>query len=246
MLPEGEHVKSVYIDGPSSISASNPEGKLFIDCSTIDVASSLAVKDHLARVTPSASFYDAPVSGGVLGAVNGTLAFFVGSAEDDGNAALLSELLQLLGQSIIFCGRPSLGLVAKLCNNYLLGIINIANAEAMNLGIRSGLDPNVLYQLLGKGAAKNVLCEMNNPVPGVAPASASSKGYKAGFRMQLMAKDMSLALSMAQLNGSRLFLGEGSVDVYERGRADQELKDLDFSAVFRLIGEKYNDATITD
>ena len=96
MLPEGKHVKTVYLEGPDSICASDVSGKLLVDCSTIDTASSLEVKDYINDKFPSASFYDAPVSGGVVGAQKGTIAFFFGCEENDKNLPQLMRLLEMM------------------------------------------------------------------------------------------------------------------------------------------------------
>jgi 3-hydroxyisobutyrate dehydrogenase-like beta-hydroxyacid dehydrogenase len=66
MLPEGKHVQTVYL-GSDGICSANIGGKLLIDCSTIDTATFLEVREHITKTSPSTSFYDAPVSGGVVG-----------------------------------------------------------------------------------------------------------------------------------------------------------------------------------
>ncbi|KAL4870277.1 hypothetical protein BDV12DRAFT_184669 [Aspergillus spectabilis] len=190
MLPEGRHVESVYISGPNALSTVSRDGTLLIDCSTIDTATSLAIKDHLSAHFPRASFYDAAVSGGVIGA------------------------------QIIPCGGPSLGLTAKLCNNYLSGILIIANSETFKIGMRAGLSPKKLYRVLGAGSAQNTICD--NP---------SSHGYTGGFRMALMLKDFTLATQMAE----RVLGGKG-LEMYSLLSGEAEYKDLDVRAMFKFIG----------
>ena len=236
MLPEGKHVKSVYLEGPNSICACDVSNKILVDCSTIDTASSLFVKDHIAKMYPSASFYDAPVSGGVVGAQKGTIAFFLGCSEDDTNLPQLTKLLRLMGKEIIACGGPSLGLAAKLSNNYLSGIIAIACSEAMDMGMRSGLDPRVLSRVYAAGTAQNTICDRFNPVPGVHPEAPSTNGYKNGFKVQLMRKDFSLALQMAERVGSKNMLGEAGLKTYEGASNDERCKDLDSRVVYRYLG----------
>ena len=183
MVPEGSHVKTVYLDKTTGIWCSNLKSKLLIDCSTIDTATNLLVKDHLAQKFPFASFYDCPVSGGVLGAEKGTLAMFLGCSDSDPNLPKLSSLLSLMGGKIIPCGGPSLGLAAKLANNYLSGIIGIAGSEALDMGMRSGLDPRVLMKVFSAGTAQNTICDKFCPCPGIVPDAPSSKGYKGGFKV---------------------------------------------------------------
>ncbi|KAK0702222.1 NAD binding domain of 6-phosphogluconate dehydrogenase-domain-containing protein [Lasiosphaeris hirsuta] len=242
MLPEGAHVKSVYLDphtgilsalsGPSSHSA----GKLVIDSSTIDTATSLIVKEQLAISSPTTSFYDAPVSGGVLGAVNGTIAFFLGCSPDDANIPRLTYFLGMMGGKVIPCGGPSLGLAAKLSNNYLSGIITIACSEAMDMGMRAGIDANVLASVFAAGTAQNAICDVFNPVPGVCPKAPSSNGYQGGFRVQLMRKDIGLALDMARRLGTRNALGTSGLGVYAAASEAADCKDLDSRVVFRYLG----------
>lgn len=236
MLPEGKHVRSVYLEGPTSICASNIDNKLLIDCSTIDTATSLLVKDHINKNFPSASFYDAPVSGGVVGAQKATIAFFLGCQESDPNIKKLMDLLSLMGKQIIPCGGPSLGLAAKLSNNYLSGTIAIACSEAMDMGMRSGLDPRVLHKVYAAGTAQNTICDRFCPVPGVYPEAPSSKGYTNGFKVQLMRKDYSLALQMAERVGSKNVLGSAGLATYEGASNDERCKDLDSRVVYRYLG----------
>lgn len=244
MLPEGKHVKSVYLDQDAGIyaglvsSARNQlqVGKLLIDSSTIDTATNLLVKRELAELSPATCFYDAPVSGGVLGAVNGTIAFFLGCAPVDPNIPRLTALLRTMGAKVISCGGPSLGLAAKLSNNYLSGIITIACSEAMDMGMRAGIDADVLASVFAAGTAQNTICDVYNPVPGVCPQAPSSKGYQGGFRVQLMKKDIGLALDMARRLGTRNALGASGLGVYTAASEASDCKDLDSRVVYRYLG----------
>lgn len=236
MVPEGSHVKTVYLDDKQGVCCSDIAGKILVDCSTIDTATSLQVKEHIAERFPTASFYDAPVSGGVVGAVKGTIAFFLGCSEDDKNLKQISTLLSLMGKQIIPCGGPSLGLAAKLSNNYLSGIIAIAASEAIDMGMRSGLDPRTLTKVFAAGTAQNAICDKFNPCPGVYPEAPSSNGYKGGFKVQLMRKDFSLAREMASRVGSRNVLGDVGLETYDQASKDARCKDLDSRVVYRYLG----------
>ncbi|EER28791.1 NAD binding domain of 6-phosphogluconate dehydrogenase family protein [Coccidioides posadasii C735 delta SOWgp] len=220
----------------AGICTADISNKLIIDCSTIDTATSLSIKENISAKFPSASFYDAPVSGGVIGAKKGTIAFFLGCANDDPNLPQLAELASMIGKQVIPCGGPSLGLAAKLSNNYLSGLIAIACSEAMNMGMRSGLDPRVLANVYAAGTAQNTICDRFNPVPGVYPDSPSSNGYKEGFKVQLMKKDIGLAVEMAQRVGARLALGEAGLKAYADASEDPRCRDLDSRVVYRFLG----------
>ncbi|KAL2837701.1 NAD binding domain of 6-phosphogluconate dehydrogenase-domain-containing protein [Aspergillus pseudoustus] len=240
MVPEGAHVKSVYLDETSGVCCRPLNNRMLVDCSTIDLATSLAVKDQITRHHPQASFYDAPVSGGVIGAEKGTIAFFLGCSEDDPNLAQLAQLLNLMGKEFIPCGAPSLGLCAKLSNNYLSGLIAIAASESLIMGMRGGLDPRVLSRVFAAGTGQNTIIDRFNPCPGVAPEAPSTRGYKGGFKVQLMKKDFSLAVAMAAQQGTRLALGSAGLQLYGEAAEDPRCRDLDSRVVFRLLGGDEN------
>ncbi|KAF3403080.1 hypothetical protein DPV78_003887 [Talaromyces pinophilus] len=98
MVPEGAHVRSVYLHPKTGICTTDINKKLLIDCSTSNTATSLDVKAHIEKNFPSAFFYDAPVSDGVIGVKKGTIAFFLGCAEDDENLPKTSTLLKMMGK----------------------------------------------------------------------------------------------------------------------------------------------------
>lgn len=169
MLPEGNHVKAVYM-GSDGICSSDVGQKLLVDCSTIDTASFLEIKNHITENFPCASFYDAPVSGGVIGAERGTIAFFLGCAEDNTkDIQELRQLFNLMGNKFISCDGPSLEIAAEPSNNYLSGIIAIACSEAMDMGMKSGLDPRVLAQVYAAGSAQEQFATLLTRCPGFIP-----------------------------------------------------------------------------
>ncbi|KAI6906721.1 hypothetical protein KC318_g5723 [Hortaea werneckii] len=205
MVPEGSHVRSVYLTPETGILASNHlDSKILIDCSTIDTATSLAVRDACVAQHPQTRFYDAPVSGGVKGASAATLTFMLGIARTSPDLPLLTTLLTQMGTNIFPCGGFSLGLVAKLCNNYCSGLIAIATSEAMNIGMASGMDPRVLANIFHTSTAQSSILDDWCPVPGLSPDAPASNGYAGGFRIGLMRKDFSLAVQTAKNVGTRL------------------------------------------
>ncbi|TKA77823.1 hypothetical protein B0A55_04599 [Friedmanniomyces simplex] len=236
MVPEGSHVRSVYLTPDTGALASDLRSKLLIDCSTIDTGTSLAVRAACASQHPGAHFYDAPVSGGVLGAEKGTLTFMLGCAETDVNFPLLNQLLGLMGGNLFPCGGPSLGLTAKLCNNYCSSLITLATCEAMNIGMASGMDPRVLANIFHTSTARSAIADDWNPVPGLCPEAPASKGYVGGFRVGLMAKDLGLAVESAERVGVKLVLGREGLGVYREAAGDERYKDLDSRVVYRVLG----------
>ena len=236
MVPEGSHVRSVYLEPTNGILAHDLSFHLLIDCSTIDTETSLSVLEEVNRRHPTASFYDAPVSGGTLGAERASLTFMLGCSEDDEKHSLLHALLSLMGKTIVACGGLGMGLTAKLCNNYCSALISLATAEAMNIGIRSGMDPRLLARAFSSSTAQSTICDKWNPVPGVCPDAPSSHGYKGGFKVQLMAKDFGLAVKAAKTVGAKLLLGDAGLDGYRKASEEPRCRDLDSRVLFRYLG----------
>lgn len=232
MLPGPQHVKSVFDSflqvppGPAG-----EKQKLFIDCSTIDISTSVSVGRSVRQSSLNAEFVDAPVSGGTVGAAAGTLTFMVGS--NPSNSPILDRvtpLLSLMGSRVVHCGPPGAGLAGKLSNNYLLSISNIATAEAMNLGIRLGLDRKVLKDLINVSSGRCWSSEVNNPVETV------EKGFKGGFAVSLMKKDLKLAIQAAEETGAKLVMAEKALEVYDTVEGEEACKGRDFSVVYRWLG----------
>lgn len=236
MVPEGSHVRAVYLDPDYGVLKADLGSKILIDCSTIDTATSILVRTEVGTLYPSASFYDSPVSGGSLGAAKATLTLMLGASPDDPNLPMLKELLGTMGHSVFACGGPSMGLTVKLCNNYCSGLIAIATAEAMNIGIKSGVDPRVLATVFSTSTAQSTICDKWNPVPGICPSAPSSHDYSGGFKVQLMKKDFGLAVDAADRVGAKLLLGDAGLKAYADASDDPECRDRDSRVVYRYIG----------
>jgi 3-hydroxyisobutyrate dehydrogenase len=236
VLPEPSHVKNVFgqiLQPPLSTSVvANPD-RLFIDCSTIDPASSREVANAV-HTTQQGKFVDAPMSGGVVGATAGTLTFMLGSPES--LVLRVEPILLMMGKKVLHCGAQGAGLSGKLANNYLLAINNIATAEAMNLGIKWGLDAKTLGNLINISTGKCWPSEVNNPVKGVVQGSPASRDYSGGFGISLMKKDLALAIKAAAEAGARLELGDRAKEVYDAAEQQENCKGRDFSVVYRYIG----------
>ena len=175
------------------------------------------------------------MSGGVVGARAATLTFMLGaSSRSGGLVKRVTPILELMGRRVIHLGEQGTGLSGKLANNYLLAISNIATAEAMNLGVRLGLDPHRLGELINGSSGRCWSSEVNNPVPGVSPGSPAEKDYEGGFGVELMKKDLRLAMEEAQRSGAKIELGAKAGDVYAEVEAAEKGKD--FSVVYRWLG----------
>lgn len=236
IVPEGSHVRSVFLTPEIGVLAADLSGKLIFELSTIDTETSLFVGNAVREKYPTASFYDAPVSGGDIGADAATLTIMVGCAESDPNWPRISSILSTMGRDIIACGGPSHGLTAKICNNYCSSIITIATSDTFNMAIRAGMDPRLLQRIFRTSSCANNNCQVMNPVPGLSPKAPPSHGYKGGFKVQYMVKDVGLALQMAKLNGATLAMGNMSLGVYEAAARDPRCRDLDSKVVYRYLG----------
>jgi len=237
-LPEPQHVKGVYKSmlEPATLSKTG-EGleRLFVDTSTIDPMTSGEVSNSVLS-TSQGKFIDAPMSGGVVGAEAGTLTFMIGAPKELVDRA--TEVLSMMGKRVLHMGEQGAGLKAKLANNYLLALNNIATCEAMNMGIKWGLDPKALAAMINTATGKCWPSEVNNPVPGVLENSPASRDYAGGFGVTLMNKDLKLAIAACEEFGVKIRMGPLAKQVYDEVQADEKLKGKDFSVVYRYMGGK--------
>ncbi len=234
MLPNGTIVESVYIDDDALLDVI-PKTALVLDCSTIAPANSRRVgKEAAAR---GIRFVDAPFSGGVVAAAAGTLAFMVGGAEADFEAA--KAVLGPMGANIFRAGDVGAGQAAKICNNMLLAIHMAGTAEALQLGIDNGLDPKVLSNIMLKSSGCNWSLEKYNPVPGVMEGVPASNNYQGGFMVDLMLKDLGLAMEASQHSKSSVPMGAAARNLFNLHKhAEGENKGAkDFSSIIQLYAK---------
>ncbi|KAI0646903.1 6-phosphogluconate dehydrogenase [Trametes meyenii] len=240
MLPSSPHVRNVYVEEDGIVSALRslpPEAArstLCIDSTTLDVEVARTVASEVERA--GAAIVDAPVSGGVAGAKAGTLSFLVGGQERA--YKLAQPYLLHMGKNIIYCGESGAGLVAKICNNLILGVQQIVVAEAMLLGQKLGLDPEVLASVINNSTGACWASSVNNPVPSALPGKSPpcERDYEGGFATRLMLKDMGLATDLAESTGAPLPLGQVAERVYaDVISEDPEVSNKDFSSVYRYL-----------
>ena len=227
MFPAGAHVLSAYREG---LLEAAPAGTLFIESSTIAVAD--AQEAHALAVAAGHRQVDAPVSGGVVGAENATLAFMVGGSDDDFAAA--QPILEHMGKRIVHCGGPGLGQAAKVCNNMILGVSQIVVGEAFVLAERLGLSHEALYEVASNASGQCWALSTNCPVPGPVPTSPANRDYQPGFAGALMAKDLGLALEAIEQTGTDARLGRLAQEIYAAYAAGDGAK-RDFSGIITDI-----------
>lgn len=231
MLPSGRHVIGAYgnAEKPGLLAAARPN-TLFVDSSTIAVDEARAAADAAHAAGHRA--VDAPVSGGVVGAENATLAFMVGGSDED--FATIDPVLQLMGKRIVHCGGNGLGQAAKICNNMILGISQIAVAEAFVIGERLGLSHQALFDVASNASGQCWALTTNCPVPGPVPTSPANRDYQPGFAGALMAKDLGLAAQAISLTGVDAQLGSHAEEIY-RQFAEGDGAREDFSGIINTI-----------
>ncbi|WP_040167052.1 3-hydroxyisobutyrate dehydrogenase [Microbacterium gorillae] len=232
MFPSGAHVIAAFAgaEGDGGLLDEAPSGALFLECSTISVAE--AREAHELAANAGQRCLDAPVSGGVVGAENGTLAFMVGGADADVETA--RPLLEVMGARVVHCGGPGLGQAAKVCNNMILGISQIAVAEAFVLGERLGLTHDALFDVAAHASGQCWALTTNCPVPGPVPTSPANNEYRPGFSGALMAKDLGLALHAIEDTGVEAALGRHAQEIYAAYAAGAGAT-RDFSGIIESI-----------
>ena len=235
MLPASAHVQALYLGqgGQGGLLSSIAKGALIIDSSTIAAATSQRVAK--AAQAAGIGFIDAPVSGGVGGAVAGTLTFMIGGSDADLERA--RPVLEKMGVNLLHAGAVGAGQTAKICNNMLLGVLMIGTSEAIALGVANGLDPQVLSEIMRRSSGGNWTLEKYNPYPGVHPAAPASKGYAGGFGTDLMLKDLGLAQEAATAARAATPLGGLARALYAAHSLAGHGGE-DFSSVIKLLQKK--------
>jgi 3-hydroxyisobutyrate dehydrogenase len=193
MLPSVSHVDAAYL-GPRGVLDGMAVGRLCVDMSTIDPATSQRVAARLRE--RGVRFIDAPVSGGVGGAEDGTLAIMVGG--DPGDLEEARPVLLAMGKHVVHVGGVGAGEVAKLCNNLIAGVATVAVSEAFRIAEGFGVDARVLTDVIANSSGRTWIMEHGHPVPGIVPRAASSRDYAPGFTVDLMCKDLGLAVNAAR------------------------------------------------
>ena len=233
MLPAGKHVEGLYVTGDQPLFDLVDKNTLVIDSSTIDADTARRVA--AAGAAKGISFIDAPVSGGVGGAQAGTLTFIVGGTADQ--FAKAQPILEQMGKNIFHAGDHGAGQVAKVCNNMLLAILMSGTCEALNMGIKNGLDPKVLSDIMKQSSGNNWALQVYNPVPGVMEGVPASRDYQGGFQVDLMFKDLGLAMEVSQQSAAATPMGSAARALFNLHKSAGN-GGLDFSSLIRLYQEQ--------
>jgi 3-hydroxyisobutyrate dehydrogenase len=223
MLPNGAILRAVAAEVVPAMRA----GAVLCDCSTVDVDSARAVAEMAAGAGLGA--LDAPVSGGVGGATNGTLTFMAGGTE--AAFATVKPLFEIMGQKAVHCGDAGAGQAAKICNNMILGVTMIATCEAFALADKLGLDRQKMFDVVSTSSGYSWTMNAYCPAPGVGPASPADNGYKPGFAAELMLKDLRLSQQAAESADADTPMGQMAAALYAQFVEFEDGKGMDFSAM---------------
>ena len=230
MLPNGKILKSVANQTIKHMK----EGSIFLDCSTVDVSSSKLV----AKISNDYKIIslDAPVSGGIGGAKEGTLTFMVGGADEGFIKA--KELFDVMGQKAVHCGVSGNGQAAKICNNMILGATMIATCEAFSLADKLGLERKSMFDVVSTSSGYSWSMNAYCPAPGIGPNSPSDNNYIPGFSSDLMLKDLTLSQIAAEAVDADTPMGNLAMKLYKTFVEKEDGSGKDFSAMLPRFEKK--------
>ena len=230
MLPNGAILRAVAAEIHPAMKA----GAIHLDCSTVDVESARAVAAQADAAGLQA--VDAPVSGGIGGAMNGTLTFMAGGTPEA--FATVQPLFEIMGQKAVHCGDAGNGQAAKICNNMILGVTMIATCEAFVLADKLGLDRQAMFDVVSTSSGYSWSMNAYCPAPGIGPQSPADNGYQPGFAAELMLKDLNLSQMAAEAADADTPMGQAARDLYAQFVESENGAGKDFSAMLPRFAER--------
>lgn len=225
----GVQVNEICLSDEGIFSHAKP-GTYFIDCSSIDIATTKFLHDQARQL--KLHMLDAPVSGGVAAAQAASLTMMVGGETSDYEKML--PILSIIAKKIIHAGDASMGQAAKICNNMLLAISMIGVSEAFTLAKKLGLDQKTFFDISSNASGQCWSMTSYCPVPNIIENVPANREYQPGFRANMMLKDLHLALNAAALVDGDIPLGKKSCELYEKF-SESGNGELDFSAIIRML-----------
>jgi 3-hydroxyisobutyrate dehydrogenase len=224
MLPDSDVVKRVLFGEKDSLAAHLSRGSVVIDMSSSNPSVTREIGLRLKEL--GVDFIDAPVSGGVKRASDGSLAIMVGG--DSTVIARVLPLLSTMGRSIIETGMLGSGHAMKALNNYVSAAGLLAACEALKIGVDFGIPPDKIIAVLNASTGKN------NSTENKMMQFVVSKQFNSGFSLGLMRKDITIAADLSKRLGSKTLLAESLLKSW----ADAEAKlggVADHTEIFRML-----------
>lgn len=192
MVTDGPDVEQVLLGANGVIEAAHP-GLLVIDMSTISPVTTKQIAQRLQE--HDVHMLDAPVSGGDKGAIAGTLSIMVGGDEADFRRA--EPIFAPMGQTITHCGPTGAGQTVKACNQIVVAVVIEAVSEALVLGSKAGVDPDIILRVLGGGMAQSRMMDVRGP-------TMAQHIFAPGFKSKLHLKDLGIVINTARAFGVAL------------------------------------------
>lgn len=228
MLPDGQAVRKV-LTGPDGVVAGLAPGAILVDMSS---SAPTGTRELAAEVAKRGfTLIDAPVSGGVKKAVDGTLAIMAGG--DAGAIGRCRPLLEIMGK-VFTTGGPGTGHAMKALNNYLSATTLTATAEAVLAGERFGLDPKLMIEILNASTGRSACTEFKYPT------FVLSRTFDSGFALGLMAKDLRLALDLSRSTDAPRVLLEELSALWDRAEERLGFR-ADHTEVVRFLESRSGD-----
>ena len=221
-LPEPKDVEGEAV-GDDGVMAGT-RAKILVDLSTTGPRVIGIVAEAL--VGKGITVVDAPVSGGVAGASKGTLAVMASGADEA--MRRVAPLLRVFGRLFIVGKQPGQGQVMKLANNLLSATSLAVTAEAMVMGVKAGLDPRLMIDVINSGTGRNSASETKFPL------SILPRRFAYGFATGLMEKDVSLCLDEAQALQVPMFVGAAVRSIWQLAK-DELGPDSDYTEIIRCL-----------
>jgi 3-hydroxyisobutyrate dehydrogenase len=203
-----EQVEEIYLGTDGVINTAH-KGQVFIDTSSISPKTSKKIGEAIKK--RGATFIDAPVSGGPKGAKNGTLTLMVGA--DSASLEKVRKILEVFGKNIFHMGPIGAGSSTKICNQILTGTAHIVVAEAMVLGTKLGLDPQMLFEVLHLSSGQCQALDRS------VPEAILPRNFDAVFTIDGMIKDLECAIQTARENNVRLVLPALTQQIYQEAKS---------------------------
>lgn len=226
-LPSPEAVVEVML-GPAGVGEGARPGTLLVDLST----GPPALARRLAAELDGYDVLDAPVSGGPRGAQDASLTIMAGGTPEA--FARARPLLETMGRLVLHVGPHGAGQVAKLCNNLVAGATMAAVAEACAIAEREGLEPATLYEIMCASTADSRVLRTRFPLAGVDAGHPASRAFEPLFALDLIAKDLALALALAAEHRVSTSVAAAALSRYRDGQR-LGAGGLDYSAVIEAV-----------
>ncbi|KZL91036.1 NAD(P)-dependent oxidoreductase [Clostridium magnum] len=227
-LPNSEIVKNVIL-GENGVLQGAKAGTVIIDLSSITPKAIKEIAEESEK--KGVEVVDAPVSGGSVGAEKGTLTIMAGCKKEVFDKVM--SILKCIGEKIYHVGNVGAGDTVKLVNNLLLGANMVAVCEALTLGTKAGLDPEILYEVMSKSSGNSYALTSKYK------KFIHERNFDPGFMVDLQYKDLQLAVDTARDLQLPLFMGNLTQQMYEMARSEGLGKE-DISSIIKIYEKWLN------